>query len=668
MGACQLTKRLFLTQRNYLNKNTLMRNKYLIKPKTFFVLILFLTSLYVSAYSEKNILQKRADLESVKDMLVLNQKWVPYPRYTNRAAWDSLFSDSKQQMIRNGEKYLNYKWNVIKATDYLEYERTGNRTIMEQPFEENRRALNSLFIAELAEGEGRFLDQLLNGVYFSCETTSWTISAHQGRQSSRRSLPDWREPVIDLTSAGYGMTMSWVYYFFRRQFDKVNPTISLRMKEEIDARILEPFLEDLRSSWWTASRWKPGEIINNWNPWCNSNVLQCFLLMEDDKDRLAEAVFMSMKSVDKFINYVSEDGACEEGPSYWGHAAGKLYDYLQVLKYATDGKIDLFDEVQIKNMGEYMPRTYIGDGWVVNFADASAKGGGDAPLIYRYGKAVNSKEMMQFASFLLDGKKPPIPTGNDSFRSLESVLSYVPLKDTAPLHKHPTCTWYPQTQFCYLTNQDGMFFASKGGHNNESHNHNDIGTFILYANNTPMLIDAGVGTYTKKTFSKERYTIWSMQTDYHNLPLINGFAQQDGAEYKANDVICDAKKSTFTLDIAGAYPAEAGVEKYVRQYMLKGRTLTIDDKYLLKNSTDYNKQVFMTLGKPEKTNDGEFKVSVGDQTMTVSFPKGWSMDIETVELDDKRLSNIWGNEIYRVVLTNSTLSTSGNQTFKITVK
>ena len=183
-----------------------------------------------------------------------------------------------------------------------------------------------------------------------------------------------------------------------------------------------------------------------------------------------------------------------------------------------------------------------------------------------------------------------------------------------------------------------------------------------------MLIDAGVGTYTKKTFSKERYTIWSMQTDYHNLPLINGFAQQDGAEYKANDVICDAKKSTFTLDIAGAYPAEAGVEKYVRQYMLKGRTLTIDDKYLLKNSTDYNKQVFMTLGKPEKTNDGEFKVSVGDQTMTVNFPKGWSMDIETVELDDKRLSNIWGNEIYRVVLTNSTLSTSGNQTFKITVK
>lgn len=46
----------------------------------------------------------------------------------------------------------------------------------------------------------------------------------------------------------------------------------------------------------------------------------------------------------------------------------------------------------IRRMGEYISRTYVGNGWVVNFADASAKGGGDAPLIYRYGRAVGSEE------------------------------------------------------------------------------------------------------------------------------------------------------------------------------------------------------------------------------------------------------------------------------------
>lgn len=53
-----------------------------------------------------------------------------------------------------------------------------------------------------------------------------------------------------------------------------------------------------------AFQWKPGMIINNWNPWCNSNVLQCYLLLENDRDRLAKAVWRSMQSVDKFINFV----------------------------------------------------------------------------------------------------------------------------------------------------------------------------------------------------------------------------------------------------------------------------------------------------------------------------------------------------------------------------
>ena len=54
-----------------------------------------------------------------------------------------------------------------------------------------------------------------------------------------------------------------------------------------------------------------------------------------------------------------------------------------------------------------------------------------------------------------------------------------------------------------------MFVAAKGGFNNESHNHNDVGTFSLYVNTIPVIIDAGVGTYTKQTFGKDRYTIWT---------------------------------------------------------------------------------------------------------------------------------------------------------------
>ena len=105
---------------------------------------------------------------------------------------------------------------------------------------------------------------------------------------------------------------------------------------------------------------------------------------------LAKAIYRSMVSVDKFINYTHTDGACEEGPSYWGHAAGKMFDYLELLSAVTGGTVSIFDNPMIKNMGEYISRSYVGKGWVVNFADASAKGSGDAPLIFRDGKAVNS--------------------------------------------------------------------------------------------------------------------------------------------------------------------------------------------------------------------------------------------------------------------------------------
>ena len=83
---------------------------------------------------------------------------------------------------------LNYEWKVIRATDYLEYERSGERNIMQNPYEANRKAINALMLAELAEGKGRFIDQLINGAFYSCEMTSLVLSAHLVRQTTKRSF------------------------------------------------------------------------------------------------------------------------------------------------------------------------------------------------------------------------------------------------------------------------------------------------------------------------------------------------------------------------------------------------------------------------------------------------------------------------------------------------
>ena len=627
------------------------------------LLILFVSTSY--AYTERNLLQNSVTKEQLKEVLVMNGAWVPYPAYSDREGWNSLLNDEdRQTLIRAGERMLDYKWQVIRATDYLEYERSGERNIMQNPYEANRKAINMLMMAELAEGKGRFIDQLINGVFFSCEMTSWVLSAHLPRQSTKRSMPDWREQIIDLGSGNYGSMLSWVYYFFHDTFDKADPVISLRLRQELQERILDPFMENDRE-WWMAFYWKPGEIINNWNPWCNSNVLQCYLLLEDDRDKLTDAVWRTMQSVDKFINFVKSDGACEEGTSYWGHAAGKMYDYLQILSDGTNGKVSLFNNPMIRRMGEYISRSYVGDGWVVNFADASAKGGGDAPLIYRYGRAVGSEEMMQFAAYLLKGKRPTIPLGNDAFRTLQCVLLNKELEQTRPTHNVPACTWYPETEFCYLTNNSGWFLATKGGFNNESHNHNDAGTFSLYINNTPMFIDAGVGTYTRQTFSSERYSIWTMQSNYHNLPMINGVPQRFGQEYKATNAVCKEKQRFFSADISTAYPEEAAVNSWIRSYKLENKRLVITDKFSLKETKAANQVNFLVWGDIDISKAGKVSIKVGDEHATLEYPTNFKATLETIELPDTRLSNVWGKQIYRIVLTDSQKKLEGNYKFII---
>jgi hypothetical protein len=200
------------------------------------------------------------------------------------------------------------------------------------------------------------------------------------------------------------MTMAW--HFFHEEFDEINPVISTVIKDAVKKQILDPYLDPAshKAHWWLAYDVKPGAVVNNWNPWCNADVILCFLLMEEDPARLEHAVRQSIKSVDKFLAYVKTDGACEEGPAYWGHAAGKLYDYLQIIYYATGGKISLFNDKQIKDMGDYISRSFVGDGWVVNFADASAKLSFTPSLIFNYGSAVSSQEMKDFAIYNLARK------------------------------------------------------------------------------------------------------------------------------------------------------------------------------------------------------------------------------------------------------------------------
>lgn len=627
------------------------------------VLVILLHSLlWSSTHAQSlNLLAGRFDQASLQRLLQPEQQWVPLPLASDRSAWVKLFAPIAGSVLEEGNQALDYQWQVIKATDYLAYERTGSRAIMEKPLNENAIALSRLFFAELAEGKGRYLDQIINGVWYFTEMSTWSLSAHvPAFQSSKRTLPQADTHVVDLMAGDLGSMLSWIYYFYKPAMDQVNPEISARLKKHIQERIIQPYLSR-NDMWWQAFELKPEQLVNNWNPWCNFNVLTCLLLVEDNPETKLAGVYKTMRSVDKFINYVKSDGACEEGPSYWGHAAGKLYDYLQLLSLATGRQIDIFNHPIVRNMGEYIAQSYIGgDNWVVNFADASAKGGGDPYLIFRYGEAVQSPDMMQFAAYLAEKKNISFKSSRDIFRGLEDLLTIPKLAGAVPSLPSNPHKWYPETQFLYLKQGD-VFFAAKGGYNNESHNHNDIGTFIFYGNQQPIFIDAGVGTYNKKTFSNERYDIWTMQSGYHNLPTINGHDQQFGSKYRARDVKFDARNNRFELDIAGAYPEASGVKTWKRSYQLEQEELMIREIFAIDRPTKPAVIHFLLAEKPQVTKD-EVILNHGQYKLLFDA-KLFDAAIEEIEQDDPRLGNVWGKAIYRISFTAKKIVNKGTYQF-----
>ncbi|GAA5221928.1 heparinase II/III domain-containing protein [Membranihabitans marinus] len=637
----------------------------------YFILFLVSCSTFIleaTPYEKRNLLQKQVSKEELFQFIQKPEDWIPYPQYNDRGAWDEFLAGAKESLIQAGESYLDYQWQVVKLSDYLEFEKSGSRDIMQKPFGDNNSAMSALVLAELAEGKGRFMDQILNGTWLACEMTTWVLSAHlRSHQTNKRSIPDPYEYTIDLTAGDLGSFYSWVYYFFKDEMDKVHPLVAQRLRQNLEDRILRPYMER-DDFWWQAVDLEPGGKVNNWNPWCNFNVLTTFLLLESDKNKLVDAVYKSMVSVDQFINYNHVDGACEEGPSYWGHAAGKMFDYLDLLSMATEGKVDIFDQPIIRNLGEYIAKSYVGDGWVVNFADATARSKGKPFVIFRYGKAVESTEMKAYAAYLYESQKgdKKWSFGRDFFRAMEAFRNLEEIESINPSLPHYQNAWYAETEFCYMKNNSGFFFAGKGGYNAESHNHNDMGSFSLYYNQTPVLIDVGVGTYTRQTFSSERYSIWTMQSEYHNLPLINGQGQMPGHKYRSKNVVFDDQNQIFQLDLARAYGDEAKVKEWTRQYKLLSNGLQVKEEYSLAEVDQPSELHFMTWGKPTLIKPGQVKLVAGDETLILEYdPVELSFESETIEVTDNRLRSVWRERVYRIVLSLTSNAKQGNLTYLI---
>ncbi len=640
--------------------------------KTAFILISLFACLVT--WAQENLLQQawqKAQQETITGGL-LND---PFTEWDTKEFWLSIPQNLRNGYISEAGKLLETDYPALPVSVFLDFVRNGNRSRYQDLQRKRRDMLQVFVLAECMERQGRFLDKIADGVWAICEESYWGLPAHLSLQKKGFGLPDVNEPTVDLFAGETVALMAVTHRLLGRDLASISPLLPQRIEDEANKRVFIPNLTRNDFWWMSFDASLNNGTINNWNPWVNSNWLLAVLLLEKDEQRKKQAVDKIIRSVDLFINHYPEDGGCDEGPAYWGRAGGSLFDVLEYLYRTTHGKLTIFNEQKIKNIGSYIYKAHIHDRYFVNFADAASKTNINTAVVYIFGSRIHNDTMMAMAAEAFRQQQfleKPAPA-NGIIRNLLCFGQLGALQSfEMPFVKSPYY-YLPGLQVLMARSKsnDGkkeIFVAAQGGHNAESHNHNDVGNFIVYANGEPVLIDVGVETYTAKTFGPERYSIWTMQSQYHNVPTINGFQQQNGRTFAAKNVSANQLPNggSFMLDISGAYPAEAGVKEWKRKIVLDNPDkLVWTDQYSLEAVKGPVQFHFMTQAEPVITPKG-VSIQSGTHSMILGYDlKKLEASVEKIEITDGQLKANWGQVLYRISLRVKTPATAGRYSFTL---
>lgn len=543
---------------------------------------------------------------------------------------------------------------LLPATLYADFVRNGDRTRYQKIYYARRDEALILSLAEAYEGKGRFVDRIVDRVWAILEETTWVVPAHADVlvRRSEDSLPfSWRQGgmhYVDLFAAGTGATLAMVKYLAGAALADFSGEICPRIDRALEERILMPF-RTRRDMWWMGSEmwWTKGKTsVNNWNPWILSNILTVTALQtEDMKEREADVAAV-MRMADRFTVGYAEDGGCDEGPSYWGEAGACLFDICDILADMSGGKLSFWEDDLLRAILEYRAKAHIAGNYFLNFADSPPKIDFGGRYVGRMGETISSPLLSGFSR--LGGEEPAIPNccNYNAYRFLGNLV-WEPAGEVP--YVAAKRVWFDGLKVMIVREHAdgrGLYFAMKGGHNGESHNHNDVGNFVVYDDGEPLLVDAGSDEYTAKTFSDERYTLWQNTSPYHSLPTFGGVGQPAGSEYASRMEVPEEKG--LSLELSDAYSEEAGVVTFRRSGTLENGALQLVDAVSLKGKREVCFHLISAV-LPEITSEG---IRLGKRLLT--YPAELAVAVEPIPLSSV-MRERWGREnLYRILLKTET--------------
>jgi hypothetical protein len=451
--------------------------------------------------------------------------------------------------------------------DYLE---TGNRRNYEKLYFESKRELHALALQEYIEGEGRLLEPLQERLWLWCNEYSWELPAHvslsKEQMQKEKRVP---ETTLALFSAETGFYMAEILSLLQ---ERLHPSLVYRVQSEIEKRVLRPFEE---------GNFKFEEEKMNWSAVCAGSVGMAAIYLVEDQYRLSSIVYRVLGSLASFLEGFEKDGLTREGLGYWQYGFSFYLAFAQLLYERTKGEIDLmkWDKkiIEIAKLPLYLQ---FPDGGIIPFSDTpSQKWYGEYGILARLEACVGVKGYVheESVNFLEEETAKWLYLSRNLFWGAD----YEKAEEKPFIGRR----YFGSGQWIIdrSEDEDGNFlvFAAKGGDNDEPHNHNDLGHFILRYAGEEIFCDLGAPEYTKAYFSEGRYGVLNASSKGHSVPVIGGKEQSAGKERQSQFVDLELRGHVkLVLDLTKAYDS-VDLKKYTRSLCFnKGdKTLLIEDTF-----------------------------------------------------------------------------------------
>lgn len=577
----------------------------------------------------------------------------PLPTYADNEVWTSFVEDDLTaplvtEICNRAATLTGANIPHLPASLYLDYHRTGNRTRYQEPFEERRTRLTLFTLAECFERTGAYLDDILNYAWAICEQSTWLLPAHleHNERQDRDGLPGVvtdEDAYVSLRSAEIAQQLAELDYVLH---DRLHATLRERIRHEVERRVLTAY-EVREDFFWMEPP------TNNWNPRCNVATAIAALHLLEDPDRQARILAKAISNIEYYLADFDPDGCTAEGIRYWNAGFGKYVQLAAHLHTRTAGRYSLLTPPIIDKIAEYPLKVELSRGRFIPFSDVTETAVVDPFTACWLGQhmdhpwlAARGRQELETEPSLdpfLDSKTIDVLRVLDQIRQVPRDWTTQPPPQR--VHFSGYDWWISRAE---PENPDGLVVAAKGGHNDESHNHNDLGSIVLHVGGESLLTDPGAAVYDAEYFTDRRYESIAARSFGHSVPYLNGTEQAAGAEYSATVLHRSdgGDADTFALDLSGAYPDEAGIEALERTLTLDrlANRLIVEDEATFTRAENDFVEVLVSYFPMEATDNGiEVRGDVGRATVDAE-PSPTAVDIEHLE------EAVRGNDVWRARL------------------